>query len=189
MRIISGICKGRKLVQIKGQQIRPTSDRIREAIFNIIGPFVRDSRVLDVFAGTGALGIEALSRGAQHAVFSDISKHACETIQKNINLCRFEEQAQIICHDIVLNPLPKEVKDKKFNLIFLDPPYNKGFVKVVLENTHFLDILEDDAIIVVEHPVEEKLVLDITGVDIYKQRKYSRTLISLLAKTQNKDEP
>jgi 16S rRNA (guanine966-N2)-methyltransferase len=107
MRVISGSCRGRKLVKINGDTIRPTSDRVKEAIFNILGPCVRNATVLDLFAGTGALGIEALSRGASEATFVDVD---CGTVKENLTLCRLEKEARVIPHDMVKNALPTALK-------------------------------------------------------------------------------
>ena len=182
MRIISGICRGRKLAQIQGYDIRPTSDRVREAVFNILGPGIGGSRVLDLFAGTGALGLEALSRGAEHAVFVD---NSCTTIQKNIGLCKMTEKASVIHHDIIGQPLPKILLTEPFDFIFLDPPYAKGYVEKTMEKEFFTNILTPKGIIVLEQSHGESLANEFSGLDIYRQKKYSKTLISFLKKSCN----
>ena len=185
MRIISGICRGRKLAQIQGYDIRPTSDRAREAIFNILGPGIRDSRVLDLFAGTGALGLEALSRGAKHVVFIDSAHNSCTTIQKNIALCKMTEKASMIHHDIIGQPLPEVLVTEPFDFIFLDPPYSKGYAEKTLDKEFFTDILAPKGIIIVEQSHGESLANEFSGLDIYRQKKYSKTLISFLKKSCN----
>lgn len=179
MRVIGGNCKGRKLVKISGQQIRPTSDRTREAIFNILGQKIKKARVLDLFAGTGALGIEALSRGARHATFIDLS---CDIIHKNINLCRFEETATVISCDIVKEILPKVLNGQQFDLVFIDPPYGKGYIEQTLQKELFTDLLDKNCIIIAEQSCKENLQIRVPALDIYRQKKYSKTIISFINK-------
>ncbi len=180
MRIISGHCKGRKLVKLPGQQIRPTSDRTREAVFNILGQKVKKAKVLDLFAGTGALGIEALSRGACHATFIDLSS---DIIHKNLELCRFKKNARVICCDIVEVPLPESLNGNLFDLVFIDPPYGKGYIEVTLEKESFTDLLDDNCIIIAEQSCKENLEIKFSGLDIYRQKKYSKTNIYFIKKT------
>lgn len=182
MRIISGCCRGRRLAQIEGRDIRPTSDRVREALFNILSPGIRNARVLDLFAGTGALGLEALSRGAAHAVFVDASQAACRTIQENLDRCRLSEKASLIRHDILARPLPPAVTSATYDLIFMDPPYKYGHIEKVLEKEPVRDLLNPNGILVAEQDAKETLKTPINGLDIFRQKKYSRTLISFLEK-------
>ncbi len=178
MRIISGLSRGRKLTQIQGRDIRPTSDRVREALFNIIGPSIRGQRVLDLFAGTGAFGLEALSRGAQSAVFVDAAPASCGVINKNIELCGMTDQATLICHDLVNLPLPPSLGS--FDLIFMDPPYNQRYPEKILEKVGFLDLLTPGATVIVEQAFKETLTNPLNRLDIYRQKKYSKTLVSFL---------
>ncbi len=182
MRIISGNFKGRKLIQLEGNDIRPTPDRVREAIFNILGPGIRDARVLDLFAGTGALGLESLSRGAGHAVFVDAALSSCNLIQKNIDLCKMKEKALLIHHDIIALPFPQTLKTQPFDLIFMDPPYEKAIVETTLEKAGFIDLLAPKGIVVTEQSFKESLAKPLNGLDIYRQKKYSKTFISFLRK-------
>ncbi|WP_299976334.1 16S rRNA (guanine(966)-N(2))-methyltransferase RsmD [Desulfobacula sp.] len=179
MRVISGSCRGRKLVRIQGHQIRPTSDRSREAIFSIIGQKVRKANVLDLFAGTGALGIEALSRGARHTTFIDL---ACNIIHQNLELCRFEKKATVISCDIVKAPIPESLNGQRFDLVFIDPPYRKGYIEVTLEKESFTDLLDENSIIIAEQSFTESLQLGLSTLDIYRQKKYSKTIISFINK-------
>ncbi len=182
MRIVSGKFRGRKLVPLQGKEIRPTSDRVREAIFNILGPRVRDARVLDLFAGTGALGLEALSRGARHAVFMDAALDACAIIQLNIALCRMADQTTLIHHDMILHPFPPLLKAEPFDLIFMDPPYARGYIEITLGKAAFPDLLTPHGIMIVEQSHKESLALPMKGLDIYRQKKYSRTFVSFIRK-------
>jgi 16S rRNA (guanine966-N2)-methyltransferase len=185
MRIISGTCRGRKLSSMEGLDIRPTSDRIKETVFNILGPQVKKAMVLDLFAGTGALGLEALSRGAAHAVFVDMSAAACNIIQHNIDNCRFCEKSRLIRHDIFNGLLPPSFMGDGFDLIFMDPPYDRDYVRKILENQNISPLLSDGGIVVAEHATKEILPHTLNGLDIFRQKKYSRTTISFLTRTQH----
>ncbi len=181
MRIISGDCRGRKLVQLQGRDIRPTSDRVREALFNILGSSIQGQRVLDLFAGTGAFGLEALSRGADTAVFLDTAPNSCQVIKENIALCGMADRARVIQHDIVNHPLPADhVGPTPFDLIFMDPPYDKGYAGITLAKDRFLDLLAPGGIVIVEQSHRECLANPMNGLDIYRQKKYSKTFISFL---------
>ena len=179
MRVISGLCKGRKLVKLQGRQIRPTSDRTREAIFNILGQKVKKAKVLDLFAGTGALGIEALSRGACHATFIDLS---CDIIHQNIELCHFEKKARVINYDIVKKCLSEILNEHRFDLVFIDPPYGRGYIEVALQKKSFTDLLNKDCIIIAEQSCKENLQIKISALDIYRQKKYSKTNVNFIKK-------
>jgi 16S rRNA (guanine966-N2)-methyltransferase len=179
MRVISGSRKGRKLVPIEGERVRPTSDRTKEAIFNILGHSIRDSRVLDLFAGTGALGIEALSRGADHAVFLDLY---CDVVRQNVQLCRFETVSTIISHDIVNDPVPETLKGQTFDFVFIDPPYKTEYIEKTFEKEGFIDLLSPGCIIIAELSCKESLQLSLSTLDIFRQKKYSKTMISFITK-------
>jgi 16S rRNA (guanine966-N2)-methyltransferase len=179
MRVISGIRKGRKLAKIEGDRIRPTSDRTKEAVFNILGPRIREARVLDLFAGTGALGIEALSRGARHAVFVDLN---CDIIRQNLLLCRFETSSTVLSHDIINDPLPDTLKGQAFDLVFMDPPYKTGYIEKTLGKEGFVELLAPGGLIIAEHAVKESLQISLSGLDIFRQKKYSKTMISFISK-------
>ncbi len=184
MRVISGSCKGRKLLSIPGHRIRPTSDRVKEAVFNILGPMVSRARVLDLFSGTGALGIEALSRGAAHAAFMDLD---CGTLRDNLEHCRLIDNAEIIEADIVDGNGLNFLTDRKYDLVFLDPPYGKGYIEMVLEKHDFLNLLTPDTIVVAEHAAREIINIRQPALDIYRQKKYSKTMITLIKKTGKKN--
>jgi 16S rRNA (guanine966-N2)-methyltransferase len=185
MRIISGICRGRKLTPLKGPDIRPTSDRIKETLFNILGPKVRHAQVLDLFAGTGALGLEALSRGAAHTVFVDRSETACDIIRQNIHRCGFPAQATVVRQDLFSPGTHAAIVCRQFDLIFLDPPYDNGYVLKTLEQKNPASFLSETGIIVAEHAAHEILPSSLNGLDIFRQKKYSRTTISFLTRTQD----
>jgi 16S rRNA (guanine966-N2)-methyltransferase len=185
MRIISGACRGRKLSPLKGLDIRPTSDRIRETIFNILGPRVNHAQVLDLFAGTGALGLEAVSRGADHAVFVDVSETACHVIRQNIDRCRLMEQTTLIRQDLFAPWTDPAMASRCFDLIFLDPPYGRDYAVKVLEQRHLSALLSENGVIVAEHAAKETLPPSLNGLDIFREKKYSRTTVSFLTRIQD----
>lgn len=180
MRIISGTCRGRKLAQIRGRDIRPTSDRVREALFNIIGPAIGGMRVLDLFAGTGAFGLEALSRGAAEAVFVDKAPESCTVIQENITRCRMAGGSRVISHDLGSGTLPQDLRKAPFDLIFMDPPYRCGLAETLLAAPGFCALIAPGGRVIVEQDHKESLDTQGCGLDIYRQKKYSKTLISFL---------
>ena len=180
LRIIGGELRGKKLYTIPGTLIRPTADRLRESIFNILSYMVNEAVVLDLFAGTGALGIEALSRGADSAVFIDNNKKALSVVERNIQSCAVDNRSQIIRWNIVKNLNCIKSVDSKFNLVFMDPPYNKGMIKPTLINLHDSGSLGKDACIVIEHTPFDPVPEDCKRFELTDQRKYGKTLISFI---------
>ena len=186
MRVIGGAFRGRKLTPLKGKSIRPTADRVREALFNIIGRKTIDANVLDLFAGTGALGIESLSRGAARAVFVEQASSSLAIIHKNISLCKIEEKSKIIQWDILKNLNCLHSYQGCFNLIFIDPPYNQQMAEPALRHLASGRLPAPDAIAVVEHnpaqgvqsPVPEWIAID--------QRRYGRTQLSFFRFNANR---
>ena len=156
MRVITGTARGRKLLEPAGMDIRPTTDKVKESIFNIVQFDVEGRRVLDLFAGTGQLGIEALSRGAKSATFVDASKDAVKIVRENLTRCGFE--AQVVQGD----SLQFLERCGKFDLIFLDPPYATDLVDKALEKIIKFDILSDSGIIICE-TVREKALSPISS--------------------------
>jgi 16S rRNA (guanine966-N2)-methyltransferase len=177
VRVIAGHFRGTKLHSPPGEDIRPTADRLRESIFNIIGPRIRGKHVLDLFAGTGAMGIEALSRGAHHAVFIDKNPQALNLIQRNVAKVRAAENATVIAWDIRrdLNCLKNLAVPE---IIFIDPPYRQGLIQSALANLKEIQI--PFHLVVVEHDPREPLENRPAGLDIVDQRRYGKTLVSFL---------
>lgn len=178
MRIISGCRRGHKLYEFEGRDVRPTTDRVKESIFNLIQTYVPNADVLDMFAGSGALSFEMLSRGAAHAVLLDSDKRSISLINKNISSLGFEELCTVkeqSCFDYVKNCTAK------FDVIFLDPPYNKGYIEPSLEAVVKNDLLKDDGIIVLESDNTD-FKSDISGLEIIKQKRYGRTFITIYGK-------
>lgn len=177
MRITGGEAKGRHLAAFKGLDIRPSSDLVREAIFDLIGQEVR-GRVLDLFAGTGALGIEALSRGANEAVFVDLSVQAIRLIKKNLKLCGYEQRGEVYRRDLSKGlPSRSPWVVKKFDLVFLDPPYEKGLIPPALKGLVERCILASPAILVAESRKEEALPLSWRDLEVSDIRTYGETKI------------
>jgi 16S rRNA (guanine966-N2)-methyltransferase len=182
LRIIGGALKGRRLAGVKGQ-IRPTADRVREAIFNILGSEVNDTRVLDLFAGTGALGIEALSRGARSAVFVENHKSALQVLQRNLDQCGLTTMSRVLPWEAA-KALPRlAAAGENFSLIFLDPPYGYGIPATILTVLAQHDLLTYPGRIIVEHSRREDLAASYNCLVRSDQRRYGATLISFYTYT------
>ena len=179
MRVITGKARGVVLKTPDGLLTRPTSDRVKEALFSIIQFDLPAAKVLDLFGGTGQLGIEALSRGASSAIFVDEQEKACKLIKENLGRAKLEHQAQIVRADY-LNFL-KNCKDK-FNIIFLDPPYAEVFLENSLKMITEIDILQTGGIIVAERPLGKELPWDYPGYLRSKDYKYGKTLLTIYRK-------
>ena len=175
MRIISGICRGHKLAEFDGMDIRPTTDRVRESLFNLISDYVMDSKVLDLFGGSGALSLEAISRGAISSTICDIDKRAIELISHNAEKLRVADRMQIINKSA--DEFLKSNKNN-FDIIFLDPPYNKGIIAPIIERIMKTNALSDDGIIVLESDDTDEHG-EFSGLEVLKQRKYGRTYITV----------
>ncbi|MGN0106914.1 MAG: 16S rRNA (guanine(966)-N(2))-methyltransferase RsmD [Hominilimicola sp.] len=178
MRIISGRKRGHKLFEFEGDDVRPTTDRVKESIFNLIQSFVPDAVCLDMFAGSGALSFEAISRGAKRAVCIDSDKRSIDIIKKNALSLGFMEDCDILnmsCFDYI------EETEEKFDIVFLDPPYNKNFVEPVLDALIRNDVLNEDGIIVLESDGTD-FHGEFEGIEVYRQRKYGRTYITIYKK-------
>ncbi|MFZ5988897.1 MAG: 16S rRNA (guanine(966)-N(2))-methyltransferase RsmD [Bacillota bacterium] len=178
LRVISGTAKGHKLRTLKGSSTRPTSDRVKESLFNIIGSRVFEKDVLDIYAGTGNLGIEALSRGAASAVFIDKSHECASIIKENLAHTKLIEKASVITGDVfsTLNKISKD--DKKFDIIFLDPPYNKNLVEDTLKCIMENDIIGVGGLVIAEHDVDDEVPEEAAGLKRFRQQKYGDTIIS-----------
>ena len=177
MRVISGNLRGRRLFSPKGQKLRPTSDRVKEAIFDILRDQFQGQNVLDLFAGTGALGIESLSRGARRAVFVEESPRSLITLRRNIEECRLKELAEVLGRAVLPALKILEARGEAFGLIFLDPPYDKGEARRVLEVLSTSSILTPGTLVVAEHSVSEEIdpIPLLQRIDL---RKYGRTRVS-----------
>jgi 16S rRNA (guanine966-N2)-methyltransferase len=151
MRVISGRMKGRKLSTLPGSTVRPTADRVKEAMFSILGPKPVAADVLDLYAGSGALGIEAISRGARSAVFIDRSLKVKKILGRNLDVCNITARATVVQWDIQKNLNCLKTFPHPFDLIFMDPPYGHALVARTIGHLITSQCLSDDAIIVAEH--------------------------------------
>lgn len=182
MRVISGTAKGKKLNSLEGLETRPTLDRVKEAVFNIIQFDIKDAVVLDLFSGSGALGIEALSRGAKEAILCDVSSKAIKIINKNLEETRLKEKAKVFSNDY-LETLNK-IKDKKFDIIFLDPPYKSDYIEKSIEYISMHNLLTENGIIIVETNDKNKIdeIKAKKDLEVYDTRKYGIAIIIFVRK-------
>ncbi len=176
MRVITGKARGVALKTPDGMQTRPTADRVKEALFSIIQFEIPCARVLDLFGGTGQLGIEALSRGAQSAVFVDASEKACALIKENLKRTNLQDCGKVIRSDYM------EYLDRcreKFDIVFLDPPYAEVFLENALKRLSEIDILQSGGIIIAERPLDKELPWVFPGFTRSKDYKYGKTLLTI----------
>ncbi len=182
LRIIAGRSKGRILESIKGRNTRPTSDKVKEAIFNIIQIRIPNSLVLDLFAGTGNLGLEALSRGASKAIFIDRDINAVKTIRKNCYNLGYQDHVEIYRNDAARGLTELSKRDILFDIVFMDPPYAKGYEESLLQLIYEANILHNDSIVIVEHDSKTILPDRIAELCRYDFRKYGGTGVSFYRK-------
>jgi 16S rRNA (guanine966-N2)-methyltransferase len=180
LRIIAGKYKGRRLKTPRGSAIRPTADRIREAIFNILGGGCRDRQVFDIFAGTGALGLEALSRGANRAVFVDNRRTAVDAIRRNIAVCGCEENSAVFLADVRRQLDCLNQVERTAELVFLDPPYQLDLIRPALQHLVRRSLVAPEARLVIEHSVHEALPELEGHFRLDDRRRYGKTLVSFL---------
>ena len=180
MRIISGKARGTKLYTLDGTATRPTLDRVKESLFNIIQNDIEDSTVLDLFSGSGAIGLEFLSRGAKRAVLCDNSKDAIKIIKQNVQKTHFEEIAEI--YNMEFTKLVERLQNQKFDIIYIDPPYATDFIKISLEKIIEYKLVNENTKIIVETDDETRILNQIEKMDveITDKRKYGRATIIFL---------
>ena len=180
MRIISGTARGTKLFTLEGLDTRPTLDRVKEPLFNIINFDLEDAVVLDLFAGSGALGLEAISRGAKKVFLCEKNRNAANIVEKNIEKTKFQDQAILIRNDFEKAISFIEQLNEKIDVVFIDPPYKTDFVKKSIDALLSSGILNEDFIIIVETDEPDRILDEIKNIDIniYDTRKYGR--VSLL---------
>ena len=187
MRIISGKNRGTKLYTLEGINTRPTLDRVKEPLFSILNCELEDSVVLDLFAGSGALGLEAISRGASKAVLCDDSKEAIHIIEKNVEKMSVHSKVKILNNDYfkALETLKKQ--NYKFDIVFLDPPYNTDFSEKASEKIVEYNLLNENGIIVIETDRKKEIVENIKNLnlfEIFDERKYGRAELIFLKKSK-----
>lgn len=172
MRVISGKAKRLQLKTLEGLDTRPTTDRIKETLFNMIAPRITDCDFLDLFSGSGAIGIEALSRGARYAAFVENNKEAIECIKSNLKSTKLEE-GRVLFMDVASSIRALELEGKVFDIIFMDPPYNKGLEEEVIRTLQNSNIIYLNTIIIVEASIETSFsFLDDTKFCITKEKIY-----------------
>lgn len=179
MRVITGKARGVQLKTPEGMLTRPTADKVKEALFSIILFEIPGATVLDLFGGTGQLGIEALSRGANSAVFVDAREDACKLIRENLKRTRLEAQARVLRSDYLAY---LEHCRETFDIIFLDPPYAEVFLENSLNCITEIDILHSGGIIVAERPLGKELPWEIEGYTRSRDYKYGKTLLTIYRK-------
>jgi 16S rRNA (guanine966-N2)-methyltransferase len=182
MRIIAGAFRGRRLHTPKDNRIRPTIDRVREAVFNIIAEEVPGAKVLDLFAGTGAMGLEALSRGAHFCFFVDNGAEAVSLIRENVQLCGAQDRSRVIKGPVASAIRRLGSGNELFDLIFMDPPYGKGYIEKALEIVGA--VARNDALVIAEHHIKDKPPL--VPVLVWqkdRERRYGDTLISVYSRS------
>jgi 16S rRNA (guanine966-N2)-methyltransferase len=176
MRIIAGAYKGRNLKSPPSLNVRPTSDRLRETLFNVIAPRIEDARFLDLCAGSGAVGIEALSRGASHVTFVDRSRRMCKLIEANVELCRISEEQQVIyCAEV--NEFLRQSKNEHWDIVFFDPPYKEDYLQT-------LQLLGsgDHALVIAEHHHKTDLPETVGGLQRTRILKQGDSALSFFSR-------
>ncbi len=176
MRIIAGTFKGRRLAAVRGR-LRPTAEKVREAVFDILGTAVHQARVLDLFAGTGALGIEALSRGAREAVLVEDHPVALAVLRRNLETLGLGPKARVMPLSVPGALKKLAAKREQFNLAFLDPPYGQGLASSTLASLTALGLLASPAWVVAEHSRREKLPERFNRLKLWELRRYGDTQV------------
>lgn len=179
MRVVSGALKGRALKAVPGKTTRPTTDKVKEAIFNMIGPYFEGGLALDLFAGSGSLGIEALSRGIECSIFIDKDLKAIQTIRENLENLKLNDCSEVYrtSADQALKAVSK--RGLKFRIIFLDPPYKKQKLESILKVIHEQSLLSTDGVVVCEHSYEVTLPDQVLSLAKTKSEQYGITSVSL----------
>ena len=183
MRIISGVKRGKKLTALEGTQVRPTTDRVKEALFDILQFSVEDSRFLDLFAGSGQVGLEALSRGAAEAVFVDVLKDSIRVVEKNLAATGFSDRARVVQADFAAF-LRRE--QKPFDIAFLDPPYETGLLQQALSLT--AEHMTPDGVIFCEHPSREVLPEEAGEFQKGKEYRYGKIALTAYRRPKQNEE-
>lgn len=183
MRVITGSARGRKLKTLEGQDVRPTTDKVKESLFSALQFDLEGRRVLDLFAGSGQLGIEALSRGAEKAVFTDSSKAAIAVVRENLAVTGLEKRAGVMLADALtyLRSTPD-----RFDVAFLDPPYGTGLLQQAM--ALIPRVMSDYGVIACEHPSEETLSEELGAFAVYRHYRFGKITVTVYRKREQKDE-
>ncbi|WP_426447180.1 16S rRNA (guanine(966)-N(2))-methyltransferase RsmD [Paenibacillus sp. S-38] len=183
MRVISGSAKGRPLKAVPGMGTRPTTDKVKEAVFSMIGPYFDGGRVLDLFAGTGGLSIEALSRGMEAAVLTDTDKKAVETIHQNLKAAGFTDRAEVYRNDALRALRALSRREAQFDLVFLDPPYRMKLIPDLLAELQEGGLLAEGAKVVIEHDAEDVFEGNTGALEWLRRAEYGDTAITIFMHT------
>lgn len=184
MRVISGTARGRRLRELEGMETRPTTDRVKEGMFNVLQFDLEGRRVLDLFAGTGQLGIECLSRGAREAVFVDRRADAVRLIRENLKVTGLADRAKVVSGDSVA--YLKALKEQ-FDIILLDPPYAAGLLEGTISHITRFDILSPHGIIVAEHPVELGMPAVQPPYRLHRTYRYGKIAMTVYRRSGNEE--
>jgi 16S rRNA (guanine966-N2)-methyltransferase len=179
VRVVSGIKKGLHLKAVPGTSTRPTTDKVKESIFNIIGPYFDGGVGLDLFGGSGGLGIEALSRGIDKMIFVDRDQKAIQTIKGNLETCRLQDQAEVYRNDAVRALKAIVKRDITFDVIFLDPPYKQQKLTELIEEISKHQLLTSDGVIIAEHDSEVVLEKSIGNFELVRHEEYGIIGVSI----------
>lgn len=185
VRVIGGVYRGRRLRATEGMKVRPTSDRLRETLFNIIAPLLPYSRFLDLCAGSGAVGIEALSRGARHTTMVEISRRACAVIEDNLRSLGITDGATIINRDAVSALRRLDGEGQQFDVIFFDPPYASDLYEKVMNMVGSSDLLSEGGILIVEHRAKTPTEPEYDKLHIYRQVRQGDSSLGFYSVEQN----
>lgn len=180
MRIISGKYGGRKLKAFKADHIRPTTDRVKETLFNKIQAYLGDARVLDLYAGTGSLGLEALSRGASHVVAVELNRKSQSIIKQNVQLLKIQDEYELVGDDVF--KYLKYVSEQKFDVIFVDPPFTKAIAHDSMEALAAADILSENGVLAIESSKQERIDDDYAGLELLDRKNFGDKYLSLFRK-------
>ncbi len=180
MRVITGTARGTRLRTLEGNDLRPTGEKVKEAVFSVLQFDIEGRRVLDLFAGCGQLGIEALSRGADSCTFVDSSQQAIAVIKDNLSAARLSDKAEVIKKDFNFF---LETANKQYDIVFLDPPYHAGFYEKAL--CTLSPLMSDYGVIVCEHPCDVKVPEQAGDFSVAKTYRYGKVLVSLYRKKEN----
>lgn len=184
MRVITGSARGCRLKELEGMETRPTTDRVKEGLFNIIQFDIEGRKILDLFAGTGQLGIECLSRGAASAVFVDRRPDAVKLIKENLKVTSLTDKGRVVSGDSV--EFLKSIREK-FDIIFLDPPYEAGVLEPVIAHIAKFDILSPHGIIVAEHPANKALPVLSAPYRLHRTYRYGKIALTIYRRNGNEE--
>lgn len=185
MRIITGTLKGRYIEPVPSLKTRPTSDKIKEAVFHIMGPYFEGGHALDLFAGSGSLGIEAISRGMESVTFIDTANEAIKTIKKNIRNLRIDKYAYVFRNDALRALHILSNKQKTFDLIFVDPPYDTKIYSSILQKIQQYNIINPNGLVYIEHVPDKEIKYDEQFYNLYFYREYGKTIATTILQISN----